>query len=31
MAEITDNFSDDKKVVRLQSEKKWSEKGYTEI
>lgn len=24
-------FSDDKKVVKLQSEKKWAEKGYTEI
>lgn len=24
-------FSDDKKVVKLQSEKKWSDKGYTEI
>ena len=24
-------FSDDKKVVKLQSEKRWAERGYTEI
>jgi Holliday junction resolvase RusA-like endonuclease len=24
-------FSDDRKVVKLQSEKRWAEKGYTEI
>lgn len=24
-------FSDDKKVVKIQSEKRWAEKGYTEV